>query len=301
MDELRLKGGKKALIIALVANCFLTIANIIVGLTSGSYALISEGAHTFSDITTSIIAYLGFYTGQKPADKEHPLGHGRAEAISGLIIVIFLVVIAWEVMEGAWINILNPGQITVPDVYAAIMAVIGILVNLSVSDRIIKIGKEIKSPAIVADGKHQRTDIFSSIAILVGVIVSNAGFPILDPIVGFIIGLLILKTAGEILIENINNIMGKIPSEEFIKQIKNVAENTPNVENAHNIRVDYLGPYAAVILHVEVDGNLILKESHKLAHNVENNILNEIPEVKYVLVHTCPIGLEYEHEQEIDN
>ena len=69
MDELRLKGGKKALIIALVANCFLTVANIIVGYASGSYALVSEGAHTFSDIATSIIAYVGFYTGQKPADK----------------------------------------------------------------------------------------------------------------------------------------------------------------------------------------------------------------------------------------
>ena len=101
MDEFRQKGGKKAVRIAIIANSILTVLNIVVGVISGSYALVSEGAHTLSDVTTSIIAYIGFYIGQKPADSEHPIGHGRAEAISGLIIVIFLVIVAWEIMQGA--------------------------------------------------------------------------------------------------------------------------------------------------------------------------------------------------------
>ena len=88
MDEFRSKGGKKAATVAIVANCFLTIFNIIVGIISGSYGLISEGAHTLSDVATTIIAYAGFKIGQKPADEEHPIGHGRAEAISGLVIVL---------------------------------------------------------------------------------------------------------------------------------------------------------------------------------------------------------------------
>ena len=187
MDEFRQKGGKKAVRIAIIANSILTVLNIVVGVISGSYALVSEGAHTLSDVTTSIIAYIGFYIGQKPADSEHPIGHGRAEAISGLIIVIFLVIVAWEIMQGALEKIINPSLITVPDTLAAIMAVLGIFVNLAVSNYIINLGKQIRSPAIIADGKHQRTDIFSSIAILVGVIVSNIGYPILDPIIGLII------------------------------------------------------------------------------------------------------------------
>ena len=98
MDEFRQKGGKKAAIVAISANCILTILNVTVGIIAGSYALVSEGAHTLSDVATSVIAYIGFYIGQKPADDEHPIGHGRAEAISGLIIVIFLVIIAWEII-----------------------------------------------------------------------------------------------------------------------------------------------------------------------------------------------------------
>ena len=300
MDELRNKGGKKAAIVAITANCFLTVFNVSVGMLCGSYALVSEGAHTLSDVATSIIAYIGFYIGQKPADDEHPIGHGRAEAISGLAIVVFLAVVGWEIFQGSVDRILNPSLITIPETPVAIMAVFGIIMNLAVSDYIIGIGKQIKSPAIVADGKHQRTDIFSSIAILVGVIVSNMGYPILDPIIAMIISGLIFKTAIEIGKENIDNIMGKVPSEDFIERIKEVAESTPNVENAHDIKVDYLGSYATVSLHIQLDGNMTLDESHKMVHVVQDNIVKEIPEIKYAMVHACPIGLTYNHNQEIN-
>ena len=142
MDEFRQKGGKKAVRVAIIANCILTTLNIIVGALCGSYALVSEGAHTLSDVATSIIAYLGFYIGQKPADEEHPIGHGRAEAISGLIIVIFLTIVGWEILQGSIERILNPTLITIPETPVAIMAVLGIIVNLSVSSYIIKIGKQ---------------------------------------------------------------------------------------------------------------------------------------------------------------
>ena len=300
MDDFRSKAGKKAAIVAIVANCFLTTFNIAIGIMSGSYALISEGAHTLSDVATSVIAFVGFKIGQKPADDEHPIGHGRAEAIGGLIIVLFLGMVAYEIMQGAIERLLNPSLITTPDFYAAIMAVFGIIINFSVSEYIIKIGKEIRSPAIVADGKHQKTDIFSSIAVLLSVVVSNMGYPILDPIIGLIIGVLILKTAYEVGKENIDHIMGKVPSPEFINKIKRVANKTPNAQDAHNIKVDYLGSYAVVSLHVKVDGNMTVDESHKIAHIVETNLINKIPEVKYAVVHVCPIGLDYNHDQEKD-
>ncbi len=302
MDEFRNKAGKKAATVAIIANCFLTVFNIAIGMIAGSYALISEGAHTLSDVITSIIAYLGFKIGQKPADDEHPIGHGRAEAISGLVIVIFLVLVSYEIMLGAIEKLINPSTITVPETIAAIMAIFGIIINFAVSEYIIRIGKQINSPAIVADGKHQKTDIFASIAVLAGVIASNLGFPIIDPLVGLIIGFFILKTAYEIGKENIDNIMGKVPSKELISEIEKVANNsTPKAQNAHEIKVDYLGSYATVTLHVEVDGSMTLDEAHKIIHIIQNNITQEIPEIKYAVVHACPIGLEYNHDQEIDN
>lgn len=301
MDEYRNKVGTRASMVAISANCLLTVFNIAVGLMAGSYALVSEGAHTLSDVITSIIAYVGFKIGQKPADKEHPLGHGRAEAISGLLIVIFLVIVAYEIITGAIDKIIHPELITVPSFYASLMAVFGIFTNYFISEYVIRLGKEIRSPAIIADGKHQRTDIYTSVAILISVVIANIGYPIFDPLVGLLIGLLIIKTAYGIGKENIDNIMGKVPSQDLINRIKRVADSTPNAQGAHNIKVDYLGSYATAYLHVEVDGNMSLNDSHIIAHQVENNILKTIPEVKSVMVHVCPIGLEYDHNQEIDN
>ena len=300
MDETREKVGKKASMVAIGANCILTILNISVGLISGSYALVSEGAHTLSDIATSVIAYIGFKIGQKPADDNHPIGHGRAEAISGLVIVAFLAIVAYEIISGAVEKLLRPDLIQTPDAYAALMALFGIFINLIISEYIIRKGKEIKSPAIVADGQHQRTDIYSSVVILLGIIISNLGYPIFDPLIGFVIGLLIIRMAFKIGQENINNIMGRAPSHELENQIRRVANKTPKAQEAHNIRVDYYGSYATVYLHIKLPGDITLNEAHEITHEVENNILKNIPEVQYVMVHSCPIGVEYNHDQKID-
>jgi cation diffusion facilitator family transporter len=286
--------------VAVIANCFLTVLNISVGFMSGSSALISEGAHTLTDIITTIVAYAGFHYSQKPADLEHPIGYGRVEALSGLFIVLFLAVISWEIFEKAVKQILFNQALTVPDVYVALMAFVGIFVNYIVSSYIIRMGKQINSPAIVADGQHQRTDIFSSVAVLIGVIVSNMGYPILDPIVAIFIGFLILRLAIKLFIINFNYLVGKVPSKEFIDEIKDIANSVPNAQNAHEVKVDYMGNYAIVALHIQVDGDLPTSESHKIAHEVQDKLREEKSEIRYVIVHTCPIGLDYDHHQGID-
>lgn len=300
MDGMRTKGGKKAAIVGVGANTFLTVFNVLIGMISGSYALISEGAHTLSDITTTIIAYIGFRIGQKPADEKHPIGHGRAEAIAGLVITIFLVVIGYEITTGAIRKLLNPSLITVPDYLAAVMALIGIFTNMLISTYIIRLGKQINSPAIIADGQHQRVDIYSSVAILIGVIISKTGYPIFDPIIGLFIGLMIFKTAYTVCKDNIENIMGKIPSQDLIDDIEGCANEIPQVNGAHNIKVNYFGAYATVSLHIELDGEMTLSESHKIVHTVQNNIIEKIDIIKEVVVHACPCGIEYDHKQELD-
>lgn len=299
--ELREKGGTKATSVAIAANIFLTVFNIIVGFASGSSALISEGAHTFTDIVTTVVAYVGFKLSLRPADPDHPLGYGRVEALSGLFIVLFLVVIAWEIFEKGFKQIYFHQVQPVTESLVVAMAFIGILVNLGVSTYLIRIGKQIKSPAIVADGQHQRTDIFSSIAILIGALITNMGYPIFDPVISIFIGFLILKTAIQLFIANFNYIIGKVPSEAFIDEIGDIAESIPDVHNAHDIRVDYMGNYAVVSLHIELEGDMILNESHKLSHEVQDKILQEKPEVRYVIVHICPLGSNYNHEQRLSN
>lgn len=298
--EERERLGRRAFLVAVIGNAFLTVFNIAVGIMTGSYALISEGAHTISDLITSIIAFVGFKIANKPADEEHPYGHGRAEAIAGLVIVVFLAIIAYEIFSGAIERLFFNSTINVPDSTAVIMAIVGVIVNYFMSQYIIQLGERANSLALVADGKHQRVDIFSSLTILFGILIAQCGFPILDPIIGLLISLLIARTAYMIARENINAIMGKVPSPELIEEIENVSNSVYNVCGTHNVRVNYFGSYATVTLHIDLPGDMTVDESHKIAHCVQNKLVKEIGVVRGVTVHACPVGLEYDHKQDID-
>lgn len=265
MEQNRDKLGKRASMVAIASNCVLTVLNIVVGLMGGSYALVAEGMHTLTDIVTSVIAYIGFKISQKPANESFPEGYGRAEAIAGLIIVIILTFISFEIMDMAHHKLENISAIVPPDNYVVLMAIVGIVLNFIISRYIIKIGREINSPAIEADGQHQRTDIYTSIAILAGVVASKWGFPVIDPIIGFIIGLLILKTAYEIGRKNLLNIMGYVPNkDEFLSKLKGIVDDTPHASNAHNIKVDNFASYLTVTLHIDVDAGLSVEEAYEI-------------------------------------
>ena len=207
--EIKGKIGQRAVIFSVSGKMTLTILNFIVGIISGSTALIAESAHTFSDILTSTIAFIGFKIGLKPADKEHPYGHGKAEPLAGLLIVIFLIIIAYEIFSEVYQKLTLGAALTPPGIIAAVMALVGVGVNYAMTSYSMKIGKKINSPAIIADANHQKVDIFACIAIFIGIIGSRMGMPILDPLVGGFVGVLILKTAFDVACENIDHIWVK--------------------------------------------------------------------------------------------
>lgn len=288
--EDRKKMGRKAVSVAIIGNVGLTIFNFIVGILSGSTALVAEAAHTFSDILTSTITFIGFRISLKPPDKLHPYGHGRAEPLVGLVIVVFLGIIAFEILTQVYNKIVLGGPITPPETIAAGMALIGVVINFLMTTYMMRTGKKINSPAIIADAQHQKVDIFSSAAIFAGVIGSKLGFPILDPIVAIFIAIMVLKTAFDVGRENINNIMGTVPSKEILSNINECALSVKGVLGIHNVRINFLGPYASVELHVTVGEDLSLKEAHEIAHNVEKKIVEDIEVISMVTVHVCPEG-----------
>ncbi|MGB9978242.1 cation diffusion facilitator family transporter [Methanobacterium sp.] len=289
-EEMRGKIGQRAVICSVSGKTALTIFNFIVGILSGSTALVVEAAHTFSDILTSAIAFIGFKIGLKPADKDHPYGHGKAEPLMGLVIVIFLAIISYEIFSEVYQKLMLGAALTPPSYLAAVMAIIGIGANYALTSYSMKIGKKLNSPAIIADANHQKVDIFACVAILIGIIGSRMGMPILDPLVGGFVGILILKTAFDVAYENVNHIMGKIPSDGLINDINSAALSINGIYGVHDIKVNYMGPYASTELHVEVNGNLTLKEAHKLAHTVENTIIDKIEIVNAAIIHVCPVG-----------
>ena len=288
-DE-REKSGRKAIIVGISGNAILVIFNFIVGTLSGSTALIAESAHTFSDILDSSIAFIGFKIGLKPPDIEHPYGYGRAESLAGLITVIFLLIIAFEILSEVYQKLLLGGGLAPPGWTAAIMALVGIIINFTMTNYMTKTGRKINSPAIIADAKHQRVDIFTCIAIFAGVVGSQLGMPILDPLVALFIVVLVLKTAFDVAKDNVNNILGKIPSEVILNDIKAAALSVNGTSGIHDIKVNYTGPYASVDVHIEVDPVLSLIEAHEISTQVEKRIIDQVDIVTIVNVHVCITG-----------
>ena len=287
--EIRNKIGQRTVTFSVSGKIVLTILNFVIGTLSGSTALVAESAHTFSDIFTSAIAFIGFKIGLKPADEDHPYGHGKAEPLAGLLIVIFLVLISYEIFLEVFQKLALGPSLTPPGILAAVMALIGIGANFAMSSYSLKMGKKISSPAIIADSKHQRVDIYACVAVFIGIIGSRMGYPILDPLVGGFVGILILKTAFDVALENIDHIMGKVPSEEVLNDIESAALSVDGIYGVHDIKINDMGPYATAELHVEVKSDLIIKEAHKLAHIVEKTIIDKVNIITTVTVHVCPL------------
>lgn len=293
-DDLRERIGRKASTVAITGNIFLTIFNFVIGTLSGSSALIAESAHTLSDVLTSLIAFVGFKIGMKPADDDHQYGHGRAEPLVSLVIVVFLVIVAYEILSSVYIELISGNPLVAPDLIAAVMALVGILTNVVLTKYLLSAGEKIHSPAIIADGQHQKVDIFSCIAILLGVLGSQLGYTFLDPLVAIIIALIVIKTAIQLGIDNVNILMGKVPSNDIIKEIEFTSMKVSGVKGVHGIRINPMGPYCSAVLHIELSGELKLKEAHVIAHNVEHEILTNVSLIKIATVHVCP------HEEECD-
>ncbi|WP_286679690.1 cation diffusion facilitator family transporter [Methanobacterium sp. 42_16] len=292
----REKIGQKASFVAIFGNIFLTIFNFTVGIFSGSTALVAEGTHTLSDVITSVMAYFGFMIGMRPADEEHHYGHGRAEPIVGIIIVAFLGVVAFEILFEVYKKLMLGEALTPPDLIAAGMALIGIFVNYAMTNYLINAGKKINSPVLIADGRHQSVDIYSCAAILIGVIGSRLGFTFLDPLVAVFIAIMVLKTAYVVARDSVNALMGKVPDPTILRDIESAALSLKDVQGVHSVKINNMGPYASAELHIELDKNLRLEESHKISHRVEEEIINQVKPLKMVIVHTCPS----EEECELD-
>jgi cation diffusion facilitator family transporter len=287
-DIERAKAGRNASSVAILGNIFLTIFNFYIGILSGSSALLAESAHTLSDVLTSIIAFIGFKIGMKPADSDHQYGHGRAEPLVGLVVVIFLLVVVYEILSGVYIKFTSGAPIVPPEIIAGLMALIGIFVNFIMTTYLLRTGRRIDSPAIIADGQHQKVDIFSCVAILVGVIGSQLGYPFLDPLVAIIIALIIIRTAIVLAQDNVNILMGKLPSETILDEVKLAAIKVKDVKGVHGVKINPMGPYCSAELHIEVDGELKLDYAHNIAHNVEKKIINDVNIIKMATIHVCP-------------
>ncbi|MFE3846274.1 cation-efflux pump [Thermoplasmatota archaeon] len=272
--QIRAKYGYLEAAVSIIGNTLLFLLKLFLGLYINSIALIADGVHSISDTATSGVVIFGFRIAAKKPDKEHPHGHGRAEYIATLIIAILLIIVGLGFIQQSIERIINGGTLLHGEyaIYIGIIVLMSAIVKEIMARYSNAIAKKINSDVLKADAWHHRSDAISSIGVAIGIIGARLGFPILDPIFGLCVSIIIIYVGVNLLRTASNFLIGKAPDEKLIKQIEEIAGKTDNVKGIHDISLHDYGTTKILTIHVEVDSNLQLDRAHKIADNLEENI-----------------------------
>jgi len=283
MDKFR--EIKRILIITLFFNWLVAFSKLIYGLITKSAAMTADGVHSFADGASNIIGLVGIWAASKPIDEDHPYGHKKYETIATLGISVMLFLASFDIIKGSFLRLFHP---VVPDVNAfsfSLMAV-AFLINIIVMRYEYKKGRQLSSDVLVCDSIHTKSDMFVSSAVIVTLISTKLGLPIIDTVVAFIIGVLIAKTGFDILKKS-SDVLCDGEAVEKAK-IARVVSGVFGVKAIHKIRTRGREDDVHVDLHVAVNTSMHVDAAHELSHRISDTLKEKIPGITDVIVHIEP-------------
>ncbi|EGT3616958.1 cation transporter [Clostridium perfringens] len=286
--ESRYCEANKVTILAIVWNIVLTIIKVIAGIIGKSNAMIADGAHSASDIVSSIGVLIGNKVASIPKDKGHNYGHEKAETLVSFLLAIFLAIVALKIGYDGVQSLFHLNQVQVPTIFPLVVSVISIIIKEYQYRITIKVAKKINSPALKADAWHHRSDALSSVAAFIGIGGAILGVKALDPIASIVVAIFIAKVGIEILIGSTNELMDISIDEDKEDEIKAIVNQVYGIKSLREIRTRKYGAMAYVDLVICVDKDISVSEGHKIASDLETLILKSMEFVKGVTVHVEP-------------
>jgi len=280
--------GEKASIVGIVGNVLLTVAKMVAGIMGHSTAMIADSAHSASDIVASAVVYISLKIVKKPADKEHQYGHGKAESLACVLVGVFLLLAGFFIAFSA-IKAIKSGDMVKPGVLPLLAAILSIVVKEAMFQYTYRIGKKIGSPSTIAVAWDHRSDAYSSIASLIGIVGARFGFLILDPIAGIAVTFFILKMGWNIFIDGIHQLMDGFNDIELINDVKETVVNCSGILELKDIRARQSGPYIFLNIIVGIDKNMSVERSHNIAANMKEKIKGKYSKVNNVFIHVEPV------------
>jgi len=260
---------------SLSVNLLLFIAKIIMGVMTASISIIADAVHTVSDVATSAIVFWGFNVSKKPADKEHPFGHGRMENIAALIIAVLLCVIGIEILQAALMRISQPREVK-GNIFVIIVLFVSIIIKEWMARFSFSLAKKIKSSTLFADAWHHRSDAISTLLVIAAIIGSMYRMFKLDAFFGAVVALYIIYTEVKLIKEATVHLLGKAAEKKLQNKIKHIARLVEGVQGVHDVIVHDYGNFKAISLHVEVEPKLDSVSARRIATSVEAQIARQV-------------------------
>lgn len=275
--------------VSFITNLILSIIKMIVGFIGKSSALMADGVHSFSDLITDVVAILGSVISRKPADKEHPFGHGRLEYLTSVLIAVVVLGIGLTL-----IGTVVGSDSQIPEKIVIIVSIFTIISKFLLSRYLILRGIKYDNQILLASGYESEADVYSSIIVLISSILMQLEsiwhpFIYADKIASIIVGIFIVKTGFSILKENISILIGSQDSDsENYKQIENIILSNKYIKKIDSLIIMKYGYFYSLTVEVSMDANLSLKKAHDEIEKIEKELYKQNERNKYIHIHMNP-------------
>lgn len=280
--------GRRIALLSVSIGIALSVAKILVGMYAGSASVVSDGLEGAGDALSSAFVYAGLWLASKPPDSEHPYGHGRYETLAGLAIGGMLLLAGAAIL---WHGITSLSQPTVVAFYALYPLFAAVVLKTILATVKLRVGRRLQSMSLQTDAWHDITDLLSTTVALiaVGLTVANpARFAPADRVGGVVIGVIILFLAVQVVRRTVGQLLDTMPEPDRMTEIRETALNVPGALGIEKCYARRTGLKYHVDLHLEVDPELTVRESHEIATRVRIAIREALPWVADVLVHVEP-------------
>ena len=276
-------------LMGILGNVALAAFKLTAGLIGKSGAMVSDAAHSLSDVVATLIAYIGVRLSRQEEDANHPYGHERLECVASLILSLILagtgIGVGYSGIRKLFLVHETP---EIPTLLPLIAAIVSIVVKEGMFRYTMHYARKLDSSAFKADAWHHRSDAMSSVGAFAGIGLARLGFPIMDPIAGLVIAVLILKVAFDIFKDAIAKMLDTSVGKDFERSVRKFIEEQPDVRHIDVLRTRQFGNRIYVDLEIAVRRDMSLVEAHNIAENVHRNVEKEFPNVKHIMIHVNP-------------
>jgi len=282
----RYRSIKLILLLVLALNWTVALAKIVFGLLSRCSSMTADGFHSLSDGASNIIGLIGIHFACQPVDKDHPYGHKKYETFFSLGIAMMLFLVSFNLIEEAIRRMHNP---VVPriDIISFVVMLVTTAVNLWVMRFERKKGETLQSDILLSDAMHTKADIFTSLSVIITLVVIKLGFPLLDPIATILISLFIAR-AGYQIVKQSSSVLCDAAVILDVKKITDIVLGVKGVKTCHKVRTRGRPDDIYVDLHVQMNSNMHIDDAHKISYAIEGALKKGIPEITDVVVHIEP-------------
>lgn len=277
-------------IISIIINVLLSLFKLLAGVIAHSNAMVSDAVHSASDVFSTIVVMIGIRLAAKESDKEHPYGHERLECVAAILLAVVLFITGLAIGQEALQDIIKGdyASLEVPGVLALVAAVISIITKEGMFWYTKINAGRIDSSALMADAWHHRSDAFSSVGALIGIGGARMGYPVMDSIASLVIFCFIVKAAYDIFKDAVDKMVDHCCDEETEGQIRACIMRDENVLCIDLLQTRVFGNKIYVDIEIGVERFRTLQEAHDIAERLHDQIEQEFPKVKHIMVHVNP-------------